>query len=66
MGNGDTISLVMSQRGAVQHLVPLTSVSTGASRACSGFATPRHDARYQTATLGATLPRDYRVKKVYL
>ena len=63
---GDTVSLVMSQRGAVHHMVPLTSISTGASRANSGFATPRHDARYQTASLGATLPRDYRVKKVYL
>ncbi|CAK5081171.1 unnamed protein product [Meloidogyne enterolobii] len=63
---GDTVSLVMSQRGGVHHLVPLTSISTGASRANSGFATPRHDARCQTASLGSTLPRDYRIRKVYL
>nr|CAD2167448.1 unnamed protein product [Meloidogyne enterolobii] len=63
---GDTVSLVMSQRGGVHHLVPLTSISTGASRANSGFATPRHDARCQTTSLGSTLPRDYRIRKVYL
>ncbi|CAK5081513.1 unnamed protein product [Meloidogyne enterolobii] len=56
----------MSQRGGVHHLVPLTSISTGASRANSGFATPRHDARCQTTSLGSTLPRDYRIRKVYL
>ncbi|KAL3102484.1 hypothetical protein niasHS_001226 [Heterodera schachtii] len=62
---GDTVSLVMSQRNGIQQVVPLTSISTGASRAGSGFVTPRHDARFQ-ANVGATLPRDYRVKKVYL
>lgn len=56
----------MSQRGGIHHLVPLTSISTGASRANSGFATPRHDTRCQTTNSGATLPRDYRIKKVYL
>uniref|UniRef100_A0A183C4S7 Semaphorin-1A n=1 Tax=Globodera pallida TaxID=36090 RepID=A0A183C4S7_GLOPA len=64
-GGGDTVSLVMSQRNGIQQLVPLTSISTGASRAGSGFVTPRHEARFQTS-VGATLPRDYRVKKVYL
>lgn len=66
IGNGDTVSLVMSQRSGVHHMVPMTSISIGGSRAGSGFTTPRHDARYQTASIGATLPRDYRVKKVYL
>uniref|UniRef100_A0A183C060 DUF4808 domain-containing protein n=1 Tax=Globodera pallida TaxID=36090 RepID=A0A183C060_GLOPA len=58
-GGGDTVSLVMSQRNGIQQLVPLTSISTGASRAGSGFVTPRHEARFQTS-VGATLPRDYR------
>uniref|UniRef100_A0A915DCE0 Sema domain-containing protein n=1 Tax=Ditylenchus dipsaci TaxID=166011 RepID=A0A915DCE0_9BILA len=63
---GDAVSLVFGQTPS--HFVPLpmiTSVSNGGS----GIATPRHEARtamLMSNGMGATLPRDYKVKKVYL
>lgn len=65
---GDAVSLVF---GGPQNFVPMplmTSISNGGS----GIATPRHDARTlmllsnNNNNNGSTLPRDYKVRKVYL
>ncbi|KAI1700872.1 sema domain-containing protein [Ditylenchus destructor] len=68
---GDAVSLVFGNQSQ-NHFVPLpmiTSISNGGS----GIATPRHEARTAmllsnsgAGAIGATLPRDYKVKKVYL
>lgn len=61
--NADAVSLVFSQNvhGQVVPVPLFSSVSNGGS----GIATPRHHSNAAIA-IGATLPRDYKVKKVYL
>ncbi|KAI6174048.1 Semaphorin-1A [Aphelenchoides besseyi] len=61
-GGADAVSLVFNASTHSAHL-PMMSISNGGS----GLATPRFAAeRFLMNGAGATLPRDYRVKKVYL
>ncbi|CAD5211235.1 unnamed protein product [Bursaphelenchus xylophilus] len=63
-GGADTVSLVFNASLHGNHMPVMTSISNGGS----GLQTPRHAERNLMLgqSMGATLPRDYRVRKVYL